>query len=190
MEKTHVTHVNDGFTFLGHRLIPKRGPRGTMHVVSTIPHDKAKRFRRELTDLLSTQYGRYTVEVIEQLNRKLIGWGQFYRFTDHVAIVFSHIDRAVFWKLAHWLGRKYRSRIRALLQRQCQPPLPGQPKTWVWYGPTSRAYPRRVYLARLVGRGKQRFRWRTPQVNPYIQSSSAHPLSSRLSEMARAFGPA
>ena len=190
MEKTHITHVNDGFTFLGHRLIRKRGPRGTMRVVSTIPHDQAKRFRRELTELLSTRYGRYTVEVIEQLNRKLIGWGQFYRFTDHVAIVFARIDRAVFWKLAHWLGRKYRSRIRALLQRHCQPSLPGQAKTWVWHGSTSLGYPRRVYLARLVGRGKQRFRWRTPQVNPYIQSSSAHPITSRLSEMAWAFGPA
>jgi len=190
MEKTHITHVNDGFTFLGHRIIRKRGPRGTMHVVSTIPHEKAKRFRCELSALLSTNYGRYTVEVIEQLNRKLIGWGQFYRFTDHVAIVFSRIDRMVFWKLAHWLGRKYRSRIRALLRRGCQPPLPGQPKTWVWYGPSSRGLPRRVYLARLVGRGKQRFRWHTPRVNPYIQSSSVHPLSSRLSEMMRAFGPA
>jgi hypothetical protein len=128
MEKTHVTHVNDGFTFLGHRLIPKRGPRGTMHVVSTIPHDKAKRFRRELTDLLSTQYGRYTVEVIEQLNRKLIGWGQFYRFTDHVAIVFSHIDRAVFWKLAHWLGRKYRSRTGRYCSASVSHRYPANPK--------------------------------------------------------------
>ena len=127
MEKTHITHVNDGFTFLGHRIIRKRGPRGAMRVVSTIPHDKAKRFQRELTALLSSDHGRYTVEVIEQLNRKLIGWGQFYRFTDHVAMVFSRIDRMVFWKLAHWLGRKYRSRIRALLQRSCQPPVPGQP---------------------------------------------------------------
>lgn len=190
MEKTHITHVNDGFTFLGHRLIRKRGPRGTMRVVSTIPHDKAKQFRRELTVLLSTGYGRYTVEVIEELNRKLIGWGQFYRFTDHAAIVFAHIDRAVFWKLAHWLGHKYRSRIRALLKRSCQPPLPGQPKTWVWQGPTSQGHSRRVYLARLVGRGKQQFRWRTPRVNPYIQNSSPHPLSSPLSEVARALGPA
>ncbi len=38
-----------------------------MHVVT--PHDKAKRFRHELTELLSTQYVRYTVEVIEELNR-------------------------------------------------------------------------------------------------------------------------
>ena len=190
MEKTHITHVNDGFTFLGHRIIRKRGTRGTMHVVSTIPHDKAKRFRRELTALLSADHGRYTVEVIEQLNQKLIGWGQFYRFTDHVAEVFSRIDRAVFWKLAHWLGRKYRSRVRALLQRSCHPPVPGQPRTWVWFGPTSRGCYRRVYLTRLVGRGKQRFRWHTPRVNPYIQSSSAHPLTSRLSEVARAVGPA
>ena len=161
-----------------------------MHVVSTIPHDKAKRFQRELTALLSANHGRCTVEVIEQLNRKLIGWGQFYRFTDHVAKVFSRIDRAVFWKLAHWLGRKYRSRVRALLRRACHSPVRGQPRTWVWAGRTSQGYPRRAYLTRLVGRGKQRFRWRTPQVNPYIQSSSVNPLSSRLSEVARAFGPA
>ncbi|PYE29834.1 group II intron reverse transcriptase/maturase [Rhizobium sp. PP-WC-1G-195] len=28
MEKTHVTHVNDGFVFLGHRIIRKRGAHG------------------------------------------------------------------------------------------------------------------------------------------------------------------
>ena len=27
-EKTHVTHVNDSFVFVGHRIIRKRGPRG------------------------------------------------------------------------------------------------------------------------------------------------------------------
>ena len=48
MEKTHITHVNDGFTFLGHRIIRKRGPRGTMRPVSTIPHDKLRSFSREL----------------------------------------------------------------------------------------------------------------------------------------------
>ena len=30
MEKTHITHVNDGFIFLGHRIIRKRGSRGRM----------------------------------------------------------------------------------------------------------------------------------------------------------------
>ena len=40
MDKTHITHVNDGFTFLGHRIIRKRGPSGTMRPVTTIPRDK------------------------------------------------------------------------------------------------------------------------------------------------------
>ena len=44
MEKTHITHVNDGFVFLGHRIIRKRGPRGRMRPVSTIPWAKYRGF--------------------------------------------------------------------------------------------------------------------------------------------------
>ncbi|EYE13109.1 group II intron, maturase-specific domain protein [Escherichia coli 1-110-08_S3_C1] len=33
----------------------------------------------------------------------------FYQFVDFKAKVFSYIDRVVFWKLAHWLARKYRT---------------------------------------------------------------------------------
>jgi hypothetical protein len=36
MEKTHITHVNDGFVFLGHRIIRKRGPRGRMRPVMSL----------------------------------------------------------------------------------------------------------------------------------------------------------
>lgn len=43
MEKTHVTHVNDGFVFLGHRIIRKRGAHGRMSIVTT-PKEKAKGF--------------------------------------------------------------------------------------------------------------------------------------------------
>jgi hypothetical protein len=30
MKKTHITHVNDGFVFLSHRIIRRRGPCGRM----------------------------------------------------------------------------------------------------------------------------------------------------------------
>ncbi len=40
MAKTHIIHVNDGFVFLGHRIIRKRGPRGSMRPVTTIPWAK------------------------------------------------------------------------------------------------------------------------------------------------------
>jgi RNA-directed DNA polymerase len=42
MEKTQITHVNDGFIFLGHRIIRKRGPKGTMRIVTGILKRKQK----------------------------------------------------------------------------------------------------------------------------------------------------
>ncbi|WP_354249158.1 group II intron maturase-specific domain-containing protein [Bradyrhizobium sp. LA2.1] len=36
------------------------------------------------------------------------GWAAFYKFTDFTAHVFRRIDHVVFWKMAHWLGHKYR----------------------------------------------------------------------------------
>jgi RNA-directed DNA polymerase len=41
MDKTHITHIDDGFVFLGHRIIRKRGSSGRMSVVTTIPKEKA-----------------------------------------------------------------------------------------------------------------------------------------------------
>ena len=56
MSKTHVTHVNDGFVFLGHRIIRKRGPRGPMRPVTTIPKDKFRHFAEGLVKELSSDY--------------------------------------------------------------------------------------------------------------------------------------
>ncbi len=53
MDRTRITHVNDGFIFLGHRIIRKRSRYGDMRVVSTIPMEKARNFGASLTALLS-----------------------------------------------------------------------------------------------------------------------------------------
>ena len=96
MDKTKITHVNDGFIFLGHRIIRKRSRYGEMRVVSTIPQEKARNFAASLTALLSGNYSESKVDMAEQLNRKLKGWAMFYQFVDFKAKVFSYIDRVVF----------------------------------------------------------------------------------------------
>ncbi|MGR5674709.1 group II intron reverse transcriptase/maturase, partial [Escherichia coli] len=70
MDKTKITHVNDGFIFLGHRIIRKRSRYGEMRVVSTIPQEKARNFAASLTALLSGNYSESKVDMAEQLNRK------------------------------------------------------------------------------------------------------------------------
>jgi len=42
--------------------------------------------------------------MINGINRKLVGWANFYKYTDFTAIVFGKADGIVFWKFAHWLA--------------------------------------------------------------------------------------
>ncbi|KXU97679.1 hypothetical protein CR51_22150 [Caballeronia megalochromosomata] len=49
--------MNDGFVFLGHRMIRKRGRRGGMRPVTTIPWGKYRGFAERLVKQLSGNYG-------------------------------------------------------------------------------------------------------------------------------------
>lgn len=191
MEKTHITHVNDGFVFLGHRIIRKRGKTGRMSVVTTIPKAKAKAFAHKLSKALSSNHDLSKVDMVDRLNRQLAGWAAFYKFTDFTAKMFQRIDRVVFWKLAHWLARKYRSRIKPLLRKWCRPPEEGKAKTWVLYGISEQGNRIGKELRRLVGSPKMQFRWRNPEINPYIKrEENRNTVTSRYRDVAMAMGQA
>ena len=89
MQKTHLTHVNDGFVFLGHRIIRRRSRFGTMSVVTTIPWDKARNFRKTLSALLSRNHSVSAVDMIRKLNARINGWANFYQFVDYRAVIFA-----------------------------------------------------------------------------------------------------
>lgn len=187
MEKTHITHVNDGFVFLGHRIIRKRGPRGNMRVVSTIPREKAKAFVRKLTEALSGDHDLGKVDMIDRLNRQLAGWAAFYKFTDYTAITFRRIDHVVFWKMAHWLARKYRTRIKPLMRKWFRVPEVGKAKTWLVYVTNKRGVHIGKALRRLVSSPKAWFRWRNPERNPYIlREEIRSTVTSRYHDVAMA----
>jgi hypothetical protein len=187
MDKTHITHVDDGFVFLGHRIIRKRGPRGIMRPVTTIPHQKVKAFARAIADELSGNYSENKIAMVERLNRKLAGWANFYQFTDYSSYVYRRIDRVAFWKLAHWLARKYRASIKNLAKRGIRSPEPGKAKTWVLYGANLKGNHQGIALRRLVTSPKKRFRWRNPEVNPYLpREEMRNTVTSRYREVARA----
>ena len=190
MDKTKITHVNDGFTFLGHRIIRKRSRYGTMRVVTGIPKEKARNFAASLTQMLSGDYGDSKIDKVEKLNQKLKGWADFYQFVDFKAKVFIYIDRVAFWKLAHWLAHKYRSRIKPLLRQWCKRPAGAQAKTWVLFGKSNRGQCCGIELLRLVGRPKKLFRWRLPNGNPYLRTEERNTFTSRYPDVARAFSPA
>jgi group II intron reverse transcriptase/maturase len=189
MEKTHITHVNDGFVFLGHRIIRKRGSRGRMAVVTTIPKEKAKAFARRLSKVLSGDHDLAKVDMVDRLNRQLRGWAAFYKYTDFTATTFRHVDHIVFWKMAHWLARKYRSRIKPLMRSWYRAPVAGQAKTWFVHGVSERGHRVGKALHRLVSSPKGQFRWRNPEANPYIfREEPRKTITSRYRDVAMAMG--
>nr|WP_244743605.1 group II intron maturase-specific domain-containing protein [Mesorhizobium sp. L-8-10] len=109
-----------------------------MSVVTTIPREKAKAFVRKLTEAISGNHDVGKVDMVDRINRQLAGWAAFYKFTDFTARIFQRIDHVVFWKLAHWLARKYRSRIKPLMRSWYRAPEVGKAKTWLVYGRSER----------------------------------------------------
>jgi RNA-directed DNA polymerase len=185
MEKTHITHVNDGFIFLGHRIIRKRGPRGSMRPVTTIPWEKYRGFINKLVKELSGNYSVNKMDLMESLNRKLSGWASFYQYTDYTATIFNRVDRTVFWKFGHWLARKYRRGFPSLMRDYIREPEPGRATTWVLKGRNGRGCYGELALRRLVSSRKGQFRWRNPEGNPYlIRDGERKFFESRYADVA------
>jgi RNA-directed DNA polymerase len=185
MEKTHITHVNDGIVFLGHRIIRKRGARGQMRPVSSIPWEKYRRFAEKLVKQLSGDYSMNPMDLIESLNRQLTGWANFYRYTDHTATIYSKVDRTVFWKLGYWLARKYKCSLRTLMRDYVRSPEKGKAKVWILQGQNSRGFYGALALKRLISSRKGWFMWRNPAENPYIMRSEKHrSIESYYNEVA------
>lgn len=184
LDKTKITHVDDGFTFLGHRIIRKIGPNGNMRPVTNIPKEKYSKFALSIIALLSGNYSVNKIDMIKQLNYKIIGWSNFYQFTDYTAMVYSKLDRIIFWKFAHWLGTKYKCSIKSLMKQSTR--KSGNAKTWQLSGMDSQGrYHINMSLCRLVSSKKSSFKWRNP-VNPYSPEEEEKSYHATYKQVAMA----
>ena len=162
-----------------------------MRPVTTIPRDKFRNFAHKLVKELSGNYSVNKIDLVESLNRKLAGWANFYQFTDYTAIMYGKLDRIIFWKLAHWLARKYRTSIKSLMRQWVRRPANGKAKIWQLFGRSGKGNLCGVTLRRLVTSRKAQFRWRNPEVNPYIpRDEERNTVTSRYRDVAMAMSHA
>ena len=117
-EKTKITHITEGFNFLGYRVIRSVGTKGKMVPKVLVPEKAIKRFRYKIREMLAPNTTKESIGVkIQQLNWLIRGWCEYYRSTSRPSQVFHQIEHELFWDIAHWLGRKYESNIPAIIQR-------------------------------------------------------------------------
>ena len=101
IEKTKITHIDDGFDFLGFNIRKYEGK-------LLIKPSKAsvKKFSDSLRETIQKLGNTSVAKLIASLNSKIRGWANYYR--NCVAKeIFHDIDRAVFNSLWHMLKRKH-----------------------------------------------------------------------------------
>ncbi|MCW7761543.1 group II intron maturase-specific domain-containing protein [Photorhabdus luminescens] len=100
-EKTRITHIDEGFDFLGFNIRKYRGKLLIKPAKGAVKH-----MLRNIRELIKTNATTKTENLIRQLNRKLRGWANYYR---HVVSkkTFAYVDHQVFQALLIWINRRH-----------------------------------------------------------------------------------
>jgi len=117
-EKTVITHVNDGFEFLGFRFFRGRDHEGEWKPKTAIPQSKFESVKENIRILTERDHTYLDeVAIVMKLNALLRGWGNYYR---HVPAVtdFRRVDHYAFQRLVRWFRHKYKWTTQQVLERR------------------------------------------------------------------------
>lgn len=107
VEKTHITHIDDGFVFLGFHIQAKTRGDGR-RVVLTIP---SRQNLAAVMHKIKTLTGRgmtslSLAEVLRAVNPVLRGWAAYFRYGVSKK-TFSYLGWYAWWRLILWIRRKH-----------------------------------------------------------------------------------
>ncbi len=118
-EKTLVTHVEEGFNFLGHRIQVK-SKHGKKQLLTYPTKDSLMRVKEKVKKITS----RATIpmslgDILGQLNPILRGWSNYYRY-DAAKSTFSYLDYYTWHRVFRWLRKKHHKMpVKRMIARWC-----------------------------------------------------------------------
>ncbi len=100
-EKTKITHINDGFDFLGFNVRKYQGK-----LLIKPAKDNVNTFLATVREIIKTNPTAKTVNLIHVLNPKIRGWANYYR---HVVAkrTYQRIDDSIYHTLQRWIKRRH-----------------------------------------------------------------------------------
>jgi RNA-directed DNA polymerase len=111
-QKTVITHIKDGFNFLGHTV---RKYKDTLLI--TPAKSKVQNLQRRIKELIQSCLGLNQETLIRKLNPLLRGWANYYR--NAVAKrTFTDVDDYVFQQLWNWAKRRHPTKSAFWKQRK------------------------------------------------------------------------
>jgi RNA-directed DNA polymerase len=126
ISKTKITHINDGFDFLGFNV--RKYKDGKL----LIKPSKAgiKRFLKIIREIIKKGIAWPTEQLIHALNNRITGWANYYR-TSVSSEVFSTIDHEIFLALKRWTFKRHASKGKRWIMKKYYTTLGGD--HWRFY---------------------------------------------------------
>ncbi len=169
-EKTHITHVMDGFDFLGFhvQLYPQKGKRPLLLVK---PSDaNIQRFKTKIKNLLREQTALMPTDVkFQQLNRVIRGWGNYYRHVN-LTTTAKKVDWWLNERVLIWLKDKHKGvGVRRILQQYKVREKKGQNERYNFASQDDKG--KIVHIALLADIRITKYYWKR-QPNPYLSTEN------------------
>jgi RNA-directed DNA polymerase len=115
-EKTRITHIEDGFDFLGQH-VRKYKVGAQRKLLITPAKANVKTFLTTIRGIIKTSGARDAGTLISLLNPRIKGWARFHR---HVVskVVFNAVDDAIARTLWRWMKRRHPGKSHHWVQKK------------------------------------------------------------------------
>jgi len=116
-DKTHITHWRKSFRFLGYNLEGRRNRNGTPWLHLGVPREALRsvvaKIQRATAYPQAPEY-----DVFTNVNAVARGWSNYYRYAHNISAIGSKLTTIVLWRTMHYLGKKRRRSVAALMRRR------------------------------------------------------------------------
>jgi group II intron reverse transcriptase/maturase len=116
ISKTLVTHWRKRLRFLGYHLQGRRSSKGTHWLHLSVPEEAVREVVAKVKQ--ATAYPQAPeYDVFVNVNAIARGWTNYYRFAHTSSVVAGRLANVIFWRVAHYLGKKHRKSLRKIMRR-------------------------------------------------------------------------
>ena len=114
-EKIQITHWRDKAHFLGYALEGRSNVSGTGWLYLSVPRDAIRKVTAKIQQ--ATRYPQAPeYDVFQNINAIARGWSNYYRYAYNMNRVGGKLSMIIYWRTAHYLGKRRRCSIAALMR--------------------------------------------------------------------------
>ena len=133
-EKTRITHIEDGFNFLGQNVRKYNGK-----LIITPSKENVANFLANIREVVKGHKAVTAGQLVQMLNPKIKGWAMYHR---HICAkhTFSQVDSAIFKTLWQWCVRRHPEKRKSWIARKYFTTVAGENggNQWVFFGEVER----------------------------------------------------